>query len=216
MEDHEPDNHHERGEFHNGRTVLSARALAAVQIQTEQAAPRTIKSTISANGKLALNEDKVAHIIPRFAGIAKHVKKNLGDKIAPGDVLAVIESNQSLQPYEVRSQITGTVVKRHITNGEFVPENQDIFVVADLASLWADFRIYRSNLTAIKAGQTILVLVGDNTPPLRTTISYISPFGEEATQSIVVRAVVPTVIQVLTFELFRIGSSSRSLKMFPE
>lgn len=176
---------------YEGRTELSSEAIAASGIESMPAGPASIRTVLKVNGQLTLNENRLVHVIPRFPGVAKQIAKELGDSVAKDDLLAVIESNQSLQPYEIRSQISGTVIKRHLAKGEFAPEGHDIFVVADLSELWADFRVYRQNFSKIKIGQKVLAHLREDSPPIEAIISYISPFGEEATQSRIVRAVIP-------------------------
>jgi membrane fusion protein, heavy metal efflux system len=94
---------------------------------------------MSIKGKISPVEHKVAHIIPRFSGIVREGRKHVGDAVKKGEVLAVIESNQSLQPFDIRSQVDGTVINGHLVIGEFVPENQWVFIVADLSEVWTDF-----------------------------------------------------------------------------
>lgn len=175
---------------YEGRTTLTDEAITSAEIVTEKAGPANIRTILNTNGQLIINEDLLVHVIPRFPGVAKEVNKKLGDTVEKGEVLASIESNQSLQPYEIRSPIRGTVISRHITTGEFAAEGREIFSVADLSSLWADFRVYRRDFAQVRQGQKLLVHLDDAHPPREASISYVSPFGEEATQSRIVRAVI--------------------------
>ena len=52
---------------------------------------------VAVYGKVAANEEALAHVVPRFPGIVKAVKKRLGDSVERGEVLAQIESNESLK-----------------------------------------------------------------------------------------------------------------------
>lgn len=173
-----------------GRTELSEAAKKAAKLEIEVAGPKRIERRIEVYGKLMPREDKVAHIIPRFPGVLREIKKGLGDSVEKGEVLAVVESNQSLQPYELRSQIAGVVIERHATLGEFVSDSRDCFVVADLSQLWADFQIYRDDFQQASVGRKLWVIIGDNVSPVETTVSYISPVTDEATQSKIVRGLV--------------------------
>lgn len=175
-------------ESHEGRTELSKEALKVAQLGIATVGPQEIFNTARVYGKLLPNEDKVAHIAPRFSGVVKDIRKALGDSVKKGEVLAVIESNQSLQSYEVRSQVAGIVIKRHATLGEFVPDTQEIFIVADLSEIWADFQIYRDDFGPITIGQEIEIEL-DSGMQSTATISYVSPVVDEATQSKLVRAV---------------------------
>jgi cobalt-zinc-cadmium efflux system membrane fusion protein len=44
--------------------------------------------------KILVNADQMAHVVARLTGIVRNVKKNLGDTVKKGDVLAVIESRE--------------------------------------------------------------------------------------------------------------------------
>ncbi len=142
-------------------------------------------------GKIVSYEPNVAHIIPRFPGIIREAKKHLGEKVKKGDVLAVIESNQSLNPYEVRSPISGVIVKRHSTVGEYASESTDIFVVADLSTVWGEFYVFSDDFAKVKDGLPILVDVKPLSSPIRSNISFVSRVVDEHTQSKFVRAVLP-------------------------
>lgn len=175
---------------YEGRTKLSTAAIKAAKIGIKTAEPRQIERWREVYGQLTPREDRVAHITPRFAGVIREIHKTLGDTIKRGDSLATIESNQSLQTYDVKSLISGMVVEQHAVLGEFVTDTAPIFVVADLSELWADFQIYRSDFEQTALGQRVRVLSG-NREPIETTISYISPLTDQATQSKTIRALVP-------------------------
>lgn len=142
-------------------------------------------------GKIVSYEPNVAHIIPRFPGIIREAKKHLGEKVKKGDVLAVIESNQSLNPYEVKSPISGVIVKRHSTVGEYASESTDIFVVADLSTVWGEFYVFSDDFAKVKDGLPVLVDVKPLSSPIRSKISFVSRVVDEHTQSRFVRAVLP-------------------------
>ena len=61
-------------------------------------------------------------------------------------------------------------------------------VIADLTTLWVDFRVYQQDFPKLKLGQSVEITLGD----VRKTgpISYISPIGMTDTQSMLARAVV--------------------------
>src|SRR5205809_6876560 len=104
---------------------------------------------------------------------------------------AMIESNESLQPYEVKSEIDGTIIKRDIALGEFVDTSKTIFIIADLSNVWVDFSVYRHESENLRVGQKVLIQPSESGDKIESTISYISPFGLENTQTTLARAVVP-------------------------
>jgi cobalt-zinc-cadmium efflux system membrane fusion protein len=176
---------------YEGRTTIPQAVAEKSGIVTELAGPRRIKETLPVRGKILPSEHRIAHIIPRFSGVVREGRKHIGDRVERGEVLAVIESNQSLQPFEVRSQIAGTIINGHLIVGEFVPENQWVFVVADLSEVWADFYIPLSQRARLRLGQFVEVPVGDQGEQVTGVVSYIAPYADERSQSQMVRVVLP-------------------------
>lgn len=176
-------------ETYEGRVELTPEAVRSNSIKIETAGPAVLEIKLQVMGKIVPNEEATVHISPRFPGVVKAVYKKLGDKVEKGEALALIESNESLQNYEVKSEIDGMVIKRNINLGMSLSGQENIFVVSDLASVWADFNIYRHDLPQVKIGNAVLVKSLDGSVEEASVISYISPIGHESTQSVVARAV---------------------------
>ncbi len=173
------------------RIEVTEEALKKSGIQIEVAGPVVLRKTVKLNGKIGPNEERMVHVSPRFPGIVKSIAKRLGDVVKTRETIAVIESNESLQPYEVKSEIGGTIIKRDIALGEFVDTSKTIFIIADLSTVWVDFGVYRHESENLRVGQKVLIQPGENADKIESTISYISPFGLENTQTTLARAVVP-------------------------
>ena len=184
-------NEHAAEQPEKKRIEVTEEALKKSGIQIDVAGPAVLKKTLKLNGKITPNEERMVHVSPRFPGIVKSIAKRLGDVVKTGEALAVIESNESLQPYEVKSEIDGTIIKRDIALGEFVDTSKTIFIVADLSNVWMDFSVYRHESENLRVGQKVLIQPGENADKIESAISYISPFGLENTQTTLARAVVP-------------------------
>lgn len=175
---------------YEGRTTLTERAITAAEIETAVAGPQTISDELVLTGTIGPSEHRVAHIAPRFAGVVREGRVRTGDWVERGEVVAIIESNQSLQPYEVRSPIAGVIISGRLVPGEFVSENQTAYVLADTAEVWADFRVYGAAADKVKPGQKVLVKSG-TADPLPASVWYVTTYADERTQSRFVRVVVP-------------------------
>jgi cobalt-zinc-cadmium efflux system membrane fusion protein len=176
---------------YEGRTSIEAAIAQRAGVQAAVAGARVIESNLAVRGKIIPSEHRVAHIMPRFSGVVREGRKHIGDPVQKGEVLATIESNQSLQPFEVKSPIPGTVINGHLIVGEFVPENQWVFIVADISEVWAEFSVPLSERFRIDVGQRVLIRPLDSEREVEGKISYISPYSDERTQSQLVRVVVP-------------------------
>jgi cobalt-zinc-cadmium efflux system membrane fusion protein len=174
-----------------GEVRLSPAQLTASGIEVGTAGPRTISIVQELPGEVVVNADRLAHVVPRFPGIAREVRKKLGDRVRVGEVLAVIESNESLSPYEVKSLLAGTVIGKHITLGEFVRDDSDVYVVADLTTVWVNVTIYARDLPRIREGQTVTVRAPGVEREAEARIAYVGPVVGEATRTAVARVVLP-------------------------
>lgn len=65
---------------------------ASIKIEPAQRAP--LAQVVELTGKIALNEDRVAHIYPMVEGRVDEVKVNFGDRVKKGDLLVVIQSKE--------------------------------------------------------------------------------------------------------------------------
>jgi cobalt-zinc-cadmium efflux system membrane fusion protein len=155
------------------------------------AGPATIGRPLELPGEVVLDADRLSHIVPRFPGVAREVRKSLGDRVKAGDVLAVINSNQSLSSYDVTSLTAGVIIEKHITLGEFVTDDQDIYVVADLSQVWVNLTVYPRDMSAIRVGQDVSVRVTGFDTDFRGTITYIGPIVGEQTRTALARVVLP-------------------------
>ena len=164
--------------------------LAAVGIELATAGPGVLRDSLRLNGTIQPNQETLVQVTPRFPGIVKDVRAHIGDRVAKGDVLAIVESNQSLTGYDLKAPISGTVIDRQASLGEYASEQKPAFVVADLSSVWVDFSVYRRDIARIRVGDTIMIDVEDGGPPIEGKISYVSPVGNSDTQSALARAVV--------------------------
>ena len=176
---------------YEGRTTMTLDAVQSSGIVTETAGPANIKTTLKVNGRVQPNEDHMTHVIPRYPGVVKKITKRLGDTVAKDEVVAVVESNESLQSYEVKSSIAGTVIGKDVRQGEFVKEGEVIYSVADLGTVWVDLNVHRKDFDRLKVGEAVTIFAGEGMTNVTGTVSYISPFGAEDTQTMLARVELP-------------------------
>ncbi|MBW1745140.1 MAG: efflux RND transporter periplasmic adaptor subunit, partial [Deltaproteobacteria bacterium] len=142
-------------------------------------------------GEIGFNEDRLAHITPRYPGIVKKVVKQLGETIQKGELLAVVESNESLTAYAILSPISGKIVEKNVTPGEFVGEDATLFIIADLATVWVNCDVYAKDADLVEKGLEILITAVGTDRQVKTTLSYVAPVYNTSTRSVIARAVIP-------------------------
>lgn len=185
------DPHGEQQHEHAGEGVeLNDEKISAAGIEILTAGSGTLRDVLILNGILQPNQEAVVQVTPRFPGIVREIRKRIGDHVKEGEVLARVESNQSLTVYELRAPIAGTIIDRQIALGEYASEQKPAFTVADLSTVWVDLSVYRRDLKRVNVGDVVLVDAEDGGSPIEAKISYVSPVGSSDTQSALARAVV--------------------------
>lgn len=179
---------HDAYEDHNEFTVtLSRDAVALAGIKTATVIRGRISNTIELPGEVGFDENKLAHISPRFPGIAQRANYNVGEYVNAGQVMAIVESNESMNPYEIKAPISGWVIEKHITPGEFVSGENSIFVLADLSTVWINLAVYPREINRVRKGQTAHLKAIGSEETTAGTIDYITPLVDLRTRSATAR-----------------------------
>ncbi len=149
-------------ESHEGRVTIRSDIAAAAGIRAAIADAGIIRQTQRLYGNTVMDPNRISHIRARFPGTIAQVKTNIGDNVKAGQVLAVIESNESLRPYKIRSPLSGIITARHANPGEFAHE-QELFVIANYDHLWAELRAFPNQMNQIAVGQLVTLSAMDRT-----------------------------------------------------
>lgn len=88
---HEDEEGHEEG-HEEGVVVLNEDKLRVAEIATTAAEERRLAPQIETTGQVGYEEDRLAHVSPRIPGRVVQVPASLGDRVARGEVLAVLDS----------------------------------------------------------------------------------------------------------------------------
>ena len=131
----------EHGEHEEGKAEISPDAAKLTGIHVQQAGPAVVAMTTPLTGRITLNENKTANVRARFPGYVKAVHVNLGDTVKKGQKLATVESNESLKTYGVTAPMNGVILKRETNIGD-VTNGKELFVIADLSTVWAKYHIF--------------------------------------------------------------------------
>lgn len=171
---------------YEGRVQILDEAAEASGIEIEKAGPALIKENHVLSGQIALNSNATANVRARFPGIVRDVKKGLGDTVEKGEVLATVESNDSLQVYNVTAPISGTILARDTNIGD-VAGDAPLFRISDLSTVWAELHVFPGDMAMIQAGQPVIVNSLDGVQKTEGVIASLLPLAENATQTIVAR-----------------------------
>ncbi len=156
---------------------LTPAMLANAKIDIRTVGPGKVAVTLALPGEVGLNTERVAHVTPRVGGTVREVKKQLGDLVKKGDVLAVLDSRELA---EMQREAASTKERLDLAEANFSRQDQlwkekisaekDFFAARQaLAEAKIEFRAASQKLAAGAGARTVgggLVL----TAPLDGTI----------------------------------------------
>lgn len=187
------DDHADHPDDHDAtaaQTTIPADAAQRAGVIVETAGPALLTETLAVYGQVKLNADRIARVTPRFTGLIREARKSLGDAVTAGEVVAIVESNESLAPFEVKSPRSGLIVARGAAVGETVEAGTALYTVADVSEIWIELAIPRGDQTRVRLGQPV-ELHPDGGPDASGTIAWLSPLGSAETQTLTARVVLP-------------------------
>jgi len=244
---------HEEENQHHTTIQFSEEQKQQHSIEMRTAGKGMLQTIIRAPAQLVINPNQEAHILPSVSGVARVVRKNLGETVAAGELLAILDSREMadakaayltalkntqlasstyarekalyeqnissaleyttaentwdaakierdlaaqklgtlevtkdqladlekdpslpLQRYELRAPINGKITARHITTGEFIDEHQEVYVIADLSTVWAEIYIFPQDRPYVAEGQNVTITTRQG-QSAEAHIVYLSP-----------------------------------------
>ena len=186
---HAHEHEEEHGHEDSDSTEISPSAAEASGIVTSVAGAATVKDTVTLNGRVVLNQNRTALVKARFPGIVRSVKKAQGEAVEEGEVIATVESNESLQVYPVKSPLAGTVLARNSNVGDTAAEAA-MFTIADMRELWVELHVFPQDAAKVKAGEAVTLSSTECEDVQTTTINALLPITEASTQTLLARATV--------------------------
>lgn len=175
---------------HEGRTRITAAAAKAGGIVIERAGPATIGETRELVGTVQLATTARSEVRAQFPGKVMAVYKAVGDSVRRGQLLARIESNESLQVYPVYAPVGGVIAERNANVGN-VAFDQPIFVITDPGQTTVVFNIFPRDLTSIQPGQPVVIETLDGQAIAESRLGGYLPEGNAEAGTALMRADLP-------------------------
>ncbi len=182
--DEDGDDHSGHDEHEEGKVEISPDAAKLTGIQVQQAGPALVAMTTPLTGRITLNENTTANVRARFPGFVKAVHANLGDAVKKGQKLATVESNESLKTYQVTAPMDGVILKRETNIGD-VTDGKELFVIADLSTVWAKYHIFPRDVPYIKKNQPVVVHTLDEKTRQNAKITVLFPTTDALSQTVI-------------------------------
>ncbi|WP_461518162.1 efflux RND transporter periplasmic adaptor subunit [Porticoccus sp.] len=161
-----------RWEYDNleGRTRIADAVAEAMGIATETAGGTTLHQTIRVYGKLVLPADARRQIQARFDGVIKQMHVKLGDAVSKGQLLATIESNESLKSYQIVSPMAGVVSQQFASGGEQTA-GRSLLEITQTGTLLAELAVYPTDRNKVRTNAPVSLSINGFDEPLSSIVS---------------------------------------------
>ncbi len=173
--------------------VISSVALSEQRSELMAAQKRLALARTTSDRERRLFEDKIsaqqdflqAEQAQREAEIAV---ANASQKLK---ALGAAQAAGSLARYELRAPFDGMVVEKHITLGESVKEDANVFTLSDLSTVWAQINVTATNLALVKVGESALIKATGFQREATGKVSYVGSLIGEQTRAATARVTLP-------------------------
>lgn len=178
-----------RYESFEARVTIPEEVAEASGVGEVVADRRDLGRTRRLNGRIGIPTDRIAQLVPRFAGIVRQASGRIGEQVRAGQDLAVLENSTTLSTYRLDAPIDGTILARSAVAGAAVTTGEVLYTIADLSEVWADFDVYRDDVSIVRPGETVVVRDDSGRAEATAKIAYVSPLRDVHTQTMLARAV---------------------------
>ncbi len=93
--------------------------------------------------------------------------------------------DQPKQHITISAPVSGTILERNITAGEYVKRGQMLYRIADLSRVWIELQAYETDLPQIETGQMAVIEPGG----LHGTVEFVDPVVNPRSRTAGVRVV---------------------------
>lgn len=102
---------------------------------------------------------------------------------------AAATGSGSLNTYEIRAPFAGMVMEKHLSLGEALKEDADIFTISDLSTVWAEIAVPAKDLNAVRVGEMAIVRATAFNAEATGKVTYVGSLLGEQTRTAKARVV---------------------------
>ena len=170
---------------------LSDAEQRSIGVQTTEVRSQAIRKRIQTTGRVEEDETGVRTISARTGGrIEKLYLKTTGETIKVGQPVAFI-GTAAADPatgFTIYSSAAGTVMKRSVTEGQYVQEGDALYSISDLSQVWVQADIFESDVSMIRVGQTATIVSSAlQAGTLNGTVDYVNSSADPTTRTVAAR-----------------------------
>jgi cobalt-zinc-cadmium efflux system membrane fusion protein len=101
------------------------------------------------------------------------------------------QKEHAFTQYGLRSPLGGVIIQKHLTTGEAVKNDDDVFLLADFSDVWVNIAIPAKDLKDVKLGQAVVVKDENLAIEAKGKLTYLDSIIDEKNRTVTGRVVIP-------------------------
>ncbi|ABE50817.1 MULTISPECIES: efflux RND transporter periplasmic adaptor subunit [Methylobacillus] len=97
--------------------------------------------------------------------------------------------SSNLTRYEIRSPIDGIITEKQVATGQVLVGTENLFLISDLSTVWAEMRIYAKDINTVKVGQQVVVKSTAFEAEAQGTVTYVGALVGQESRTAMARVV---------------------------
>ena len=175
---------------YEGRTVIKADAARAGGVKTERAGAALLGETLPISGRVEITPEGQSEVFARYPGRVVALNASLGQRVKRGQVLARVESSESLQTYSITAPISGVILTKTVNVGTMAGTDP-MLTIGDPTRLHAEFFLYPKDAERVRVGQRVEVVSQAGAHRATGVIEAILPTADPVSQTLVAHVELP-------------------------
>lgn len=131
--------------------------------------------------------------------------------LTPQQIQEIAKADAPPIQITIHSPVSGTVMERKVTEGQYVREGDVLYALSDLSAVWVKADVYESDLPQVRVGQAAEIAAEGLPAKLRGRVDFIEPALNPQTRTVAVRIQVANPelrLRPAMFVNVRLGSSA--------
>jgi multidrug efflux pump subunit AcrA (membrane-fusion protein) len=169
--------------------TLTPRALAVTGVTTEPAATATVPETFPTTGQIEFDPSRVVGANAPVTGRLQRLTVGVGDRVAAGDTLAVVQSPEFLSGFAaITAPRSGVITTLSAAPQQLVTAGTELLRIAAIDRVWLRVDLYGDYARLGHVGVPVEVRVASFPEAVwKARIAAMAPSVEGATQAVTAR-----------------------------
>jgi cobalt-zinc-cadmium efflux system membrane fusion protein len=180
----------EKNLFKKGISSESEYLLAKEDFKSAQARYIALNEKIAYDGPWTVRQKQRTMEMEQF-NLQTARQKLFALGMAKNEIHSLTDQEETeFTHHELRSPLEGIIIKKHLTTGEAVKKDDDVFLLADFSDVWVNISIPAKDLKNVKTGQKVLVKNDNLGLQAKGKLTYFDSIVDDKTRMITGRVVI--------------------------